>query len=41
VKEVVLPRHVLGDAGPPNVDAELEQLAVNPRRPHNGLATLI
>jgi hypothetical protein len=35
------PGHVLGDAGLTDLDAQLEQLAMDPRRSHSGLAMLI
>src|SRR6516165_8402286 len=35
------PRHILGDAGLADLDAELEKLPMDSRRSHNGLAMLI
>src|SRR4029077_12533934 len=40
-RRVSSPDHVFGDAGLADLNAELKQLALDPRRPHSGLATLI
>jgi hypothetical protein len=40
-RRISSPDHVLGYAGPSDIDAELEQLSMDPRRSHSGLAMLI